>query len=109
MELRNFPCSAIEADETWSFCSSKQKNVPQERQGTFGYRDVWTWTAIDADAKLVKKVENLAHAVSLHSMHHNVAWPYQTLTRHRRGGCQRRGAARYLLRLLANQTAVPGD
>ena len=29
------------------------KNVPAEKQGKYGYGDVWTWTAIDADTKLV--------------------------------------------------------
>src|SRR5207249_3061556 len=32
---------------------SKAKNVPQDKQGTFGFGDVWTWTAIDADSKLI--------------------------------------------------------
>ena len=35
------------------FCYAKQKNVPDEFQGTFGYGDVWTWIAIDSDTKLV--------------------------------------------------------
>ena len=48
----NLACERIECDEIWSFCYSKQKNVPED-QGTFGYGDVWTWTAIDADTKLV--------------------------------------------------------
>ena len=51
--LRNLGCKTIQADEIWSFCYSKQKNVPEEHKGTFGYGDVWTWTAIDADTKLV--------------------------------------------------------
>jgi IS1 family transposase len=51
--LRNLYCPVIECDEIWSFCYSKQKNVPTEFQDTFGYGDVWTWTAIDADTKLV--------------------------------------------------------
>lgn len=46
-------CEVIEADEIWSFCYAKQKNVPEEHRDTFGYGDVWTWTAIDADTKLV--------------------------------------------------------
>ena len=33
--------------------NAKEKNVPQEKRGTFGYGDVWTWVAIDADTKLV--------------------------------------------------------
>jgi IS1 family transposase len=49
----NLPCKVIECDEIWSFCYSKEKNVPEQFQGTPGYGDVWTWTAIDADTKLV--------------------------------------------------------
>src|SRR3954454_11222923 len=51
--LRDLPCTDIQCDEIWAFCYSKQKNVPQEHRGTFGYGDVWTWTAICADTKLV--------------------------------------------------------
>jgi len=51
--LRNLPCRHIQCDEIWSFCYSKQKNVPENKQGKFGYGDVWTWVAIDADTKLV--------------------------------------------------------
>jgi IS1 family transposase len=38
---------------SWQFCYSKQKNVPAAKRGQFGYGDVWTWTAVDADTKLV--------------------------------------------------------
>ncbi len=51
--MRNLPCRRLQCDEVWSFVYSKQKNVPDEHQGQFGYGDVWTWTAIDADTKLV--------------------------------------------------------
>jgi IS1 family transposase len=51
--LRNLPCKRIQCDEIWSFCYSKDKNVPDDKIGQFGYGDVWTWTAIDADSKLV--------------------------------------------------------
>ncbi|MFY9489126.1 MAG: IS1 family transposase [Solirubrobacterales bacterium] len=51
--LRDLPCKTIECDEIWAYCYSKQKNVPNEHKGTFGYGDVWTWTAICADTKLV--------------------------------------------------------
>ncbi len=51
--LRNLPSKHIQCDELWSFCYAKQKNVPEEKQGRFGYGDVWTWIAIDADTKLV--------------------------------------------------------
>ncbi|HEY7831164.1 MAG TPA: IS1 family transposase [Solirubrobacteraceae bacterium] len=50
--LRDLPCKTIEADEIWSFCYSKQRNVPEEHKGEFGYGDVWTWVALDANSKL---------------------------------------------------------
>jgi IS1 family transposase len=51
--LVDLDCQRVQCDEIWSFCYSKQKNVPDEHRGEFGYGDVWTWTAIDADTKLV--------------------------------------------------------
>jgi IS1 family transposase/lambda repressor-like predicted transcriptional regulator len=51
--FRNLNCKRVQCDEIWSFCYSKQKNVSPENAGVFGYGDVWTWTAIDADSKLV--------------------------------------------------------
>ena len=46
------PSRRIQCDEIWSFCYAKQKNVPLDKHGQFGYGNVWTWTAIDADSKL---------------------------------------------------------
>jgi IS1 family transposase len=40
----------VQADEIWAFCYAKQKNVPD---GMKNAGDVWTWTAIDADSKLI--------------------------------------------------------
>lgn len=51
--LRDLPCKNVQCDEIWSFVYSKDKNVPTEHKGEFGYGDVWTWTALDADTKLV--------------------------------------------------------
>jgi len=51
--LRGLSCSRIQCDEIWAFCYAKEKNVPEEKKGQFGYGDVWTWTAICADTKLV--------------------------------------------------------
>ncbi len=51
--VRNVTCKRIQCDEIWSFCYSKQKNIPKDRAGEFGVGDVWTWTAIDADSKLI--------------------------------------------------------
>ncbi len=52
-KMRNLKCKRIECDEIWSFVGMKQKNVPEELQGVWGYGDVYTWTAIDADTKLI--------------------------------------------------------
>ncbi len=52
-KLRNLPCKRIQCDEVWSFCYSKKKNVPEKFKGQFGYGDIWTWTSICADTKLM--------------------------------------------------------
>lgn len=51
--LRNLKCKRVQCDETWQFVYAKAKNVPAEKRGQFGYGDIWTWVAIDADTKLV--------------------------------------------------------
>jgi IS1 family transposase len=48
--LRNLPCKQIQADEIWSFAGAKESQV---RAGAKGAGDVWTWTAMDADTKLM--------------------------------------------------------
>lgn len=47
------PCERIQIDEIWSFVGAKARNVPEERKDEFGYGDVWTFTALCADTKLV--------------------------------------------------------
>jgi IS1 family transposase len=51
--MRNLPCQRLQCDEISSSCFAKEKHLSPEKQGEFGYGDVWTWTAIDADTKLV--------------------------------------------------------
>jgi IS1 family transposase len=52
--MRNLPCKRLQADEIWSFVRAKQKNAKPEPFENNGYAgDVWTWTAVDADTKLV--------------------------------------------------------
>ena len=51
--LRGLTTQRVECDEIWSFVGAKAKNVRPERATEFGVGDVWTWTAIDADSKLV--------------------------------------------------------
>lgn len=49
----NLPSKKLQCDEVWSFVYAKAKNIPEAHEGEFGYGDVWTFTAIDADTKLV--------------------------------------------------------
>ena len=51
--VRNVKASRIQCDEIWSFCYAKQKNVADAKAAPDGAGDVWTWTAIDADTKLM--------------------------------------------------------
>lgn len=51
--LRDLRCKRIQCDEIWSFVGMKRANVPQERWGDPTVGDQWTWTALDADSKLV--------------------------------------------------------
>jgi IS1 family transposase len=50
--VRGLSCKRIQCDEIWSFVGAKQKNVTIE-QMEGGWGDVWTWTALDADTKLM--------------------------------------------------------
>lgn len=51
--VRNVPAKAIQCDEIWSFSYAKNKNVKFAKSAPEGAGDVWTWTAIDADSKLI--------------------------------------------------------
>lgn len=51
--VQNLTVKRVQADEIWSFCYARAANVPEDKKGTFGYGDVWTWTALDADTKLM--------------------------------------------------------
>jgi IS1 family transposase len=51
--VRGVKSKRVECDEIWSFCYAKQKNVATAKAAPEGAGDVWTWTAIDADTKLV--------------------------------------------------------
>ncbi len=51
--VRNVKSQRIQADEIWSFSYAKQKNVSAAKSAPEGAGDVWTWTAIDADTKLI--------------------------------------------------------
>ena len=50
--LRNLECVRVQCDEIWAFCHAKERNIkPQNKSNGVG--DMWTWTAIDADTKLI--------------------------------------------------------
>ena len=51
--LRGLPCRNLQVDEIWSYCQMKAKNVPEERKEEWGVGDIWTWTSLCADTKLV--------------------------------------------------------
>ncbi len=51
--LRKLPCKRLQCDEIWSFVYAKAKNVPTAKTAPEGAGDARTWTAIDADTKLV--------------------------------------------------------
>src|SRR5271155_484238 len=50
--IRNVAAKRIQCDEIWSFCYGKDKNVSDEKKAE-GAGSVWTWTALDADSKLI--------------------------------------------------------
>lgn len=51
--VRGVSCKRIQVDEIWSFVGAKDRNVPRDERGSGKRGDVWTWTAICADTKLV--------------------------------------------------------
>src|SRR5581483_2370445 len=51
--VRGLKPARIQCDEIWSFCHAKERNLPKELRGANGVGDLWTWTAIDADSKLI--------------------------------------------------------
>jgi IS1 family transposase len=63
--VRGLTSQRIQVDEIWSFIGAKQKNVPEAKKDEWG--DIWTWTALDADSKLM-----VAYAVG--PRHPNIAF-----------------------------------
>lgn len=51
--LRNLNTRRIECDEIWNFCYAKDKNLPDDMKGMPGVGSMWTWTAMDAESKLI--------------------------------------------------------
>ena len=53
----NVKAQRVQCDEIWSFCYAKQKNVEKSKAAPQGAGDVWTWTALDSDSKLIISYE----------------------------------------------------
>lgn len=51
--VRNVNATRVQVDEIWSFTYAKEKNVATAKGAPEGAGDTWTWTAIDADNKLI--------------------------------------------------------
>jgi IS1 family transposase len=51
--VRNVTTKRVQVDEIWSFTYAKQKNVAAAKAAPEQAGDTWTWTAIDADSKLI--------------------------------------------------------
>jgi IS1 family transposase len=49
--VQDIAAKRVQCDEIWSFVYSKEKNVPEGMEDYAG--DIWTWTALDADSKLI--------------------------------------------------------
>jgi IS1 family transposase/lambda repressor-like predicted transcriptional regulator len=51
--VRCINAKRVQCDEIWAFCHSKERDVPPENKGILGFGDVYTWTGMDADSKLM--------------------------------------------------------
>jgi transposase len=51
--VRDVPSRKVQCDEVWSFCYAQRKNVEYAKAAPAEAGDVWTWTGIDADSKLI--------------------------------------------------------
>ena len=55
--VRNVKAAHVQCDEIWSFCYAKEKNVASAKAAPEGAGDVWTWTAIERDSKMILSFE----------------------------------------------------
>jgi hypothetical protein len=51
--VRNVKSKRVQCDGIWLFCYAKKKNVDMAKAAPEGAGDIWTWTAIDANSKLI--------------------------------------------------------
>lgn len=55
--VHDVEASRVQCDEIWSFCYAKAKNVPTAKAAPDGAGNVWTWTALDSDSKMILAYE----------------------------------------------------
>ena len=55
--VREVHSRRVQCDEIWSFCYAKEKNVARAKAAPPGAGDVWTWTALDSDSKMILSYE----------------------------------------------------
>src|SRR3546814_4195981 len=55
--VREVPAQRVQCDEIWSFCYAKAKNVERAKAAPEGAGDVWTWTALARDSKMILAYE----------------------------------------------------
>jgi IS1 family transposase len=51
--FHDLPCKRVQVDEIWSFVYAEAKNVAGAKAAPEGAGDIWTWTALCADTKLI--------------------------------------------------------
>lgn len=72
--VQGIAAKRVQCDEIWAFCYAKDKNVPDAKAAPEGSGDVWTWTGIDADTKLILSwFVGSRDAESAHVFMHDVA------------------------------------
>src|SRR5438105_3085662 len=52
-KVRDVKARRVQCDEIWSYCYAKAKNAPTAKRLDLAYGDVWTWTGLDAESKLI--------------------------------------------------------
>jgi hypothetical protein len=62
--VRDVKAKRVQVDEIWSFTYAKQKNVAAAKAAPDGAGDTWTWTAIDADSKMILSISLVAAMVN---------------------------------------------
>ena len=73
--VRGVNSKRVECDEIWSFIHTKERNKSKAKAATEEHGDVWTWTAIDADSKLIiSYLAGLRTAISAETFLKDLAW-----------------------------------